>query len=111
MKSICLHSLCVRAVLAAELGVLHGQTAPAPPAAPPASEASHPSVALAPAVVMLRGKPGQSTSQTLTISNQLPVELRFEIEVQDVVVRDGRRVFVPAGRIPSGIAAQVVAAP
>jgi hypothetical protein len=102
----------VCAVLAAELGVLHGQTVPAAaPSAAPASEASHPSVALAPAVVLLRGKPGQSASQTLTISNQLSVDLRFEIEAQDVVVRDGKRVFVPAGRIPSGIAAQVVAAP
>ncbi|HEV3329886.1 MAG TPA: hypothetical protein VG096_02825 [Bryobacteraceae bacterium] len=112
MKLACFRSVCVCAILALELGAIHGQPVPAAaPAAPPASEASHPTVALAPAVVMLHGKPGQSATQTLTISNQLPVALRFEIEAQDVVVREGKRVFVPAGQIPLGIAAQVVAAP
>jgi len=116
MKPICCRCVSIYALLAASLVVIDAQEGPAgapaaTPAPVPVAEASHPSIALAPAIVMLRGKPGQSASQTLTISNQLPVELRFEIEAQDVVVRDGKRVFVPAGQIPSGIAAQVVSAP
>lgn len=113
MKPIYRYSVCFCAMLAASLEVIHAQSAPgqAPPAVPAATESAKPTVALAPAVVMLRGKPGQSATQTLTISNQLPIELRFDIEAQDVVVRDGKRVFVAAGEIPSGIAAHVVAAP
>src|ERR1700759_3310816 len=65
-------------------------------------------IALAPAVIMMHGQPGQSTTQTLTISNQVNTELRFEIEAQDVIVRDGKRVFVRAGQLPASIAAQVV---
>ena len=106
------HSFLVCALAAVCLQHVHAQAAPPPPpAAPPAVEPSRPTIALAPAVVMLRGKPGQSATQALTISNQLPFEMRFEIEAQDVVVRDGKRVFVPAGQIPSSIAAGVVAAP
>jgi hypothetical protein len=60
---------------------------------------------------MLRGKPGQSATQTLIISNGLPTAMRFQVEVQDIVVKDGKRVYLPAGRIPSGIASSAVASP
>jgi hypothetical protein len=33
----------------------------------------------------------------LTLVNGTVLELAFELEAQDVIVRDGRRVFVPAG--------------
>lgn len=118
MKSICLLTVSACLLAAAGLGAAQVQSAPPPApeavpasAAVPAAEPSRPTIALAPAVVMLRGKPGQSATQTLTISNQLAVEMMFEIEAQDVVVRDGKRVFVPAGQTPSGIAAGVVTAP
>lgn len=112
MRFICLLTVCVCALLPGCWWGLHAQNAPGPgTAAAPATEPSHPTIALAPAVVMLRGKPGQSATQTLTISNQLAFDMRFEIEAQDVVVRDGKRVFVPAGQIPSSVAAGVVAAP
>lgn len=115
MTSTCFRTICYCLAFAAGWGTIHAQNPPAPvsttPAPPPAVEPARPTVALAPAVVMLRGKPGQSTTQTLTISNQLPFELRFEIEVQDVVVRSGKRLFVPAGQIPASIAAGVSAAP
>ncbi|QOY86572.1 hypothetical protein [Paludibaculum fermentans] len=68
-------------------------------------------LALSPAVSMLRVRPGQSVTQTFTLANQLPIEMRFAIETQDVVVRDGKRTFVPAGQIPLGIAFTAIAAP
>lgn len=92
----------------ASLTMIQAQTTPT---TPPEGQGPGPSLALSPAVVMLRGKPGQSATQTLTISNGLPVEMRFQIEVQDVAVKDGKRVYMPAGQVPSGIAASTVAAP
>jgi hypothetical protein len=105
---ISLRYICCWVLLAASLGVTYAQGGPA---ATPASEPPHYSLALSPAVVMLRGKAGQGATQTLTIANHLPGEMRFEIEVQDVVVKDGKREFVPAGQIPSSIASSTVAAP
>ena len=78
-----------------------GQT----PAAPEAS------IALSPAVIMVRCKPGQSTTQTLTIVNHTASEVRFNLATEDVVVREGRRSYWPAGRIANGIAATSVISP
>src|SRR5580692_8863380 len=69
------------------------------------------SIALTPAVIMVRGKPGESTTQTLTIVNHTAVEIGFHLSTEDVVVRDGKRSFVPAGQIANGIAAGAVATP
>jgi hypothetical protein len=69
------------------------------------------SLALAPAVIMVRCKPGQGTTQTLTVSNQTGGEIRFDLDTEDVVVIEGKRTFSPAGRIANGIAATVVASP
>jgi hypothetical protein len=66
------------------------------------------SVSLAPAVVMVRCKLGQSYTQTLTLTNQTHQEFVFEMVAQDVVVRDGKRGFVPAGETPQGIAETAV---
>jgi len=60
---------------------------------------------------MVRGKPGQSTTQTLTIVNHTANEVRFNLATEDVVVKDGKRSFVPAGQIANGIAASSVASP
>jgi len=57
---------------------------------------------------MVKCKLGQSYSQTLTITNQTNQDLIFEMMAEDVVVRDGKRVFVAAGEIPAGIAATAV---
>lgn len=65
-------------------------------------------VSLSPAVVALRGGSGQSTTQTMTIANATSMELAFELSALDVVVREGARVFVEAGRIPDSIAATAV---
>jgi hypothetical protein len=69
------------------------------------------SIALSPAIVMVRGKPGQSTTQTLTIVNHTANEIRFDLATEDVVVRDGQRSYSAAGQISNGIAASSVASP
>jgi len=61
-----------------------------------------------PAVVMLKGSFGQSTTQRLTLTNTTSREFAFEMQAKDVVVRDGKRVFVPAGEIDGSIAATAV---
>jgi hypothetical protein len=65
-------------------------------------------LSLSPAVVMLRGDFGQSTTQTLTFVNGTSRAFDFDLVAQDVVVRDGRRVFVDAGSIAGSIAATAV---
>ena len=80
------------------------------PAASPSNESDAPraSIALSPAIVMVRCKAGQSTTQTLTIMNHTANEVRFALASEDVVVREGKRSFSPAGRIANGIAASSV---
>jgi len=63
------------------------------------------SLSLAPAVIMLRGTAGQSTTQTMKLTNGASKPFSFDLQAQDVVVRDGRRVFVAAGQLPGSIAA------
>jgi hypothetical protein len=79
----------------------------------PTEEAAQPqvSIALTPAIIMVRGRPGQSTTQTLTIINHTGAEVRFKLATEDVVVKDGKRSFVPPGQIADGIAATSVASP
>lgn len=67
-----------------------------------------PSLSLSPAVVMTKGMFGQSTTQTLTITNSTPREMAFDMVADDVVIRDGKRLFVPAGELPGSIAATAV---
>jgi len=69
------------------------------------------SIALSPAIIMVRCKPGQSTTQTLTIVNRTADEVRFTLETEDVIVSEGKRSFSPAGRIANGIASSSVASP
>jgi hypothetical protein len=84
-----------------------------PPTTPADDESgmARASIALSPAVIMVRCKPGQSTTQTLTIVNHTASEVRFNLATEDVVVRDGRRSYWPAGRIANGIASSSVASP
>src|ERR1043165_3632145 len=73
----------------------------APPAAPPqtqpAASPAAPTLSLSPAIVMLKSKAGQSWTQTFRVRNQTPMSFQFEIEIQDVVTRDGKREFVAGG--------------
>lgn len=68
-------------------------------------------LSLSPAVVMLRGELGQSTTQTLTFRNGTSRAFSFDLVAQDVVVRDGKRAFVEAGSIAGSIAATAVFSP
>jgi hypothetical protein len=63
------------------------------------------SLSVAPAVLMLRGEVGQTTTQTLSFTNGTARTLSFEMKAQDAIVRDGKRVFVAAGSMPGSIAA------
>lgn len=65
-------------------------------------------LSLSPAVVMLRGDHGQSTTQTLTLRNGTSRPFSFDLVAQDVVIRDGKRVFSEAGAIAGSIAATAV---
>src|ERR1051326_2477063 len=93
---------------------VHAQTAPAASAARSASSsapmrpAEKPSISLSPAVVMARGSFGQGLTQTLTFTNQTSRDLTFELAAEDVIIRNGKRVFVPAGETPESIAATAV---
>lgn len=66
------------------------------------------SLSLSPAVIMLAGDFGQSTTQTLTLMNGTSRAFSFDLVAQDVVVRDGKRTFVDAGEIAGSIAATAV---
>jgi hypothetical protein len=72
------------------------------------SGASSPSLSLVPAVVILRAEFGQSFTQTLTLSNGTSRNLDFAMSAEDVIVKNGKRVFVPAGELPHSIAASAV---
>ena len=65
-------------------------------------------LSLSPAVVMLRGDFGQSASQTLTFVNGTSRAFSFDLVAQDLIVRDGKRIFVDAGVVPGSIAATAV---
>ena len=77
----------------------------------PAPAAFAQTVSLTPSVVELKGQYGQSTTQTLTLTNATRLPLSFDMLAQDVVVADGRRVFVQAGDVPHSIAVTAVFAP
>jgi hypothetical protein len=66
------------------------------------------SIILQPAVVPLSGKHGEGVSHTLTLRNDSGQAMDFALQAQDVVVRDGARVFVDAGRIENSVAATAV---
>lgn len=65
-------------------------------------------LSLSPAVVMLHGDHGQSTSQTLTLVNGTSRAFAFDLVAQDVIIRDGKRTFVEAGSVAGSIAATAV---
>jgi hypothetical protein len=85
------------------------QTPPAPSEASSTTPDDHPpAISLSPAVVAVKAKPGQTFSQELTLWNNTIQELAFQMEARDVVVRDGKRVFLPAGEIEGSIARYAV---
>jgi len=97
-------------ILVCIMGSLADAQIPAEPASVQ-SDAPVVSIALSPAIIMVRCKPGQSTTHTLTIVNHTDNEARFSLTTEDVVVREGKRSFVPAGQVANSIAATSVVAP
>ena len=77
-------------------------------AAAPVQPADKPSISLSPAVVMAKGTFSQTLSQTLTLTNQTARDFAFDMVAEDVVIKDGKRVFVAAGETPNSIAASAV---
>ena len=63
------------------------------------------SMSVSPAVVMLSGEVGQSTTQRLTFTNGTTQALSFGMKAQDAVVRDGKRIYVEPGTMTGSIAA------
>jgi hypothetical protein len=96
-------------VICTVLWTIAGAQTPPPPASHESGTTA--SIALSPAIIMVRCKPGQSTTQTLTIVNHTASELRFNLATEDVVVLEGKRSYSPAGQIANGIAASSVMSP
>lgn len=65
-------------------------------------------ISLSPAVIMLRGEAGQSTTQQFLLRNGTSRKLAFAVQAQDVIVRGGKRAYLPAGQIAGSIAATAV---
>lgn len=63
---------------------------------------------LTPSTVEAHGTFGQSMIQALTLDNATPNTFDYRMEAEDVVVRNGKRVFVRAGELPNSIAATAV---
>jgi len=57
---------------------------------------------------MAKGSFSQTLSQTLTLTNQTARDFAFEMVAEDVVIKDGKRIFVTAGETPNSIAASAV---
>ena len=74
----------------------------------PAETLKPPSLSLSPAVVTTKGSFGQSITQTLLLNNGTARDMAFDMVAEDVVSRDGRRVFVPAGELKGSIASTAV---
>ncbi len=111
MRSLYLRSWIVCSLLAGFCAIPRFAAAAKAPAAEsgdavvaPSPSPERGSVSLSPAVAVVNCKLGQSYTQELTIINQTSQELVFEMVARDLVVRDGKRVFVTAGETPNGIA-------
>lgn len=110
-KSSRINFVALLPVLCLSIGV-SAQTAPTaapnPASSAPLRPADKPSISLSPAVVMAKGSFGQGLTQTLSFTNQTGRDLTFELVAEDVIVKSGKRSFVPAGETPGSIAATAV---
>src|SRR5262249_31476965 len=61
-------------------------------------------LALSPGVISVKAGPGTSSAHPLTMTNLTFKPVTFVMKAFDVVIRDGKRVFVPAGETEGGIA-------
>jgi hypothetical protein len=77
-------------------------------ASPARTETRDGALTLTPAVITLRGSDGQTTTQTLRLTNGTSQDFFFEVVAEDLVVRKGERVSLRAGEIAGSIAATAV---
>jgi hypothetical protein len=68
-------------------------------------------LALSPGVILVKSQPGVSSTHPLTMTNLTPTRILFGLKALDVVVHDGKRVFVPAGEADGGIARSAIFEP
>jgi hypothetical protein len=66
------------------------------------------SLTTAPALILLPDNPGQTTTQTLVVNNSTIYEFTFELEGKDLIVREGKAVFLPAGELTDSIASNLL---
>ncbi len=66
------------------------------------------SLAITPTVMMAQYQPGQSITQILTVDNQTPNAMTFEMEAEDLVARGEDLILVPAGDSSESVAATTV---
>ena len=104
---VCVSLLCQPALMNAQAAPAAPAQQPAAPVAP-VQTADKPSISLSPAVVMAKGTFGQTLTQTLTLTNQTGRDFAFEMVAEDVLIKDGKRIFVAAGETPNSIAASAV---
>ena len=72
------------------------------------AHANNGALSVTPAVIMLRGEAGQSTTQRMLLTNSTSRPFSFELVAEDVVVRNGKRFLVPAGETAGSIAVTAV---
>jgi hypothetical protein len=65
-------------------------------------------ISISPAALSLKGHAGQMTTQNFKLSNFTDSPYAFKIEVTDVLVENGKRIFIPAGQNAGSIAALAV---
>jgi len=107
LLAVCFGLLAAPALMRAQTASPASSQSPAAPVVP-VQPADKPSISLTPAVVMAKGSFSQTLSQTLTLTNQTARDFAFEMVAEDVVVKDGKRVFVTAGETPNSIATSAV---
>jgi hypothetical protein len=90
------------------LAILCAQLCGAADAKGPATKLASPSLALSPAVIAVKSQSGLSSTHALTLTNLTPSKFDFSLEAFDVLVQDGKRVFVPGGETDGGIARSAV---
>ncbi len=62
-------------------------------------------ITVSPAALSLKGHAGQTSTQNFKLSNLTDSPCAFTIDVTDVLVEDGKRIFIPAGHSAGSIAA------
>jgi hypothetical protein len=61
-------------------------------------------VSVMPAGVSVRGSAGATTTQHFTLTNNASLTYLVKVDVADVLINDGQRTFIPAGRMAGGLA-------